>query len=147
MLLTLRGAKSADSVLGRIGLGRKVTGLVPGARCRPGDQRHRFLYAPSRKCRCSGRPRRKAANRSFAWLPPLSGSCYTRGRQSRGRAKGILRNGARSRSFPCELTTEWLQRIARHARLRAPAALRPPETRRELWLDMAVSITSILIRN
>src|SRR5260370_5617754 len=52
--------------------------------------------------------------------------------------------GASSRSFPCELITS-AGRKARHPPLSAPAVLRPPETRREVWLDMAESILLLFI--
>ncbi len=65
-----------------------------------------------------------------------------------GQNRTHFANGARSRSFPCEPITRGRMECAPSIPARAgPDRFGAAETRREVWLDMAESITSILIRN
>src|SRR6266404_6194924 len=66
--------------------------------------------------------------------------------QNCGRTGRTLGTAPAADHFPANLSRV-AERKARHPLLRAPAALRPPETRREVWRDTAASILSILIRS
>ena len=70
------------------------------------------------------------------------------GSKSRGRTERILGTAPAAVHFPRNFSRV-AGRRARHPSLRALASAgsRPSQTRREVWPDMAESITSILIRN
>src|SRR6266403_286334 len=66
--------------------------------------------------------------------------------QNCGRTGRTLGTAPAADHFPANLLRV-AEGKARHPFLRAAAALRPPETRREVWRDTAASILSILIRS
>src|SRR6266852_419132 len=98
--------------------GKSLLQLIRGA---PFQSRAQFVAAP------------------FAGL--LQSPCQNCGRTGR-----TLGTAPAADHFPANLSRV-AERKARHPLLRAPAALRPPETRREVWRDMTASISSILIRS
>src|SRR5260370_39025471 len=88
-----------------------------------------------------GRPARHFVAATF-------GDLLYSGSKSRGRTERIPGNGTRSSSFPEELfTSGWTQSAPPISARVGLGRVQAVATRREVWPDMAESITSILIRN
>src|SRR5712664_1599797 len=85
------------------------------------------------------------SSRGHSLLLPLSRACYNRRVRIAAERDALWERRPQQVIFR-RTHYEWPKASA-PLFLRASAALRPPETRREVWRDTAASILSILIRS